>query len=71
MGQFFCSMATGYTTALVAMKRIVGFGLKNHLYRAIRELGRVLGEIDPGEDVPVDLLGHVSAISWENIVLYG
>lgn len=148
MGQFFCSMATGYTTASVAMKRIVGFGPKNHLYRAIRELGRayktvfvleyleqpdlrrrvrrgllkseelhalarsvfygklgkadwrdfrrqmstasclllimaaivywqireierILGEIGPGDDVPVDLLNHISPISWENVVLYG
>lgn len=148
MGHFFCSMATGYTTASVAMKRIVAFGPKNHLYGAIRELGRafktlfileylgqpdlrrrvrrgllkseelhalarsvfygklgkadwrdfrrqmstasclliilasivywqireierVLGKIEPGEDVPVDLLAHISPISWENIVLYG
>ncbi|MEM7050676.1 MAG: Tn3 family transposase [Acidobacteriota bacterium] len=33
-------MATGYTTASVAMKRIVAFGPKNHLYRAICELAR-------------------------------
>ena len=148
MGQFFCSMATGYTTASVAMKRVVGFGPNNHLYRVIRELGRafktlfileyleqqdlrrrvrrgllkseelhalarsvfygklrkadwrdfrrqmstasclliilaaivywqireierVLGDSDPGEDVPVDLLDHISPISWENVVLYG
>ncbi len=148
MGQFFCSMATGYTTASVAMKRIAGFGPKNHLYRAIRELGRayktvfvreyleqpdlrrrvrrdllkseelhalarsvfygklgkadwrdfrrqmstasclllimaaivywqireierILSEIGPDDDVPVDLLNHISPISWENVVLYG
>ena len=40
MAQFFCSMATGHTTASVAMKRLVAFGPHNHLYRAIRELGR-------------------------------
>ena len=40
MAQFFCSMATGHTTASVAMKRLVAFGPHNHLYRAIRERGR-------------------------------
>ena len=148
MAQFFCSMATGHTTASVAMKRLVAFGPHNHLYRAIRELGRafkthfileylaqpelrrrvrqgllkseqlhalarsvfygklgradwrdfrrqmstasclltilaavvywqireierVLGDIDPEDDVPVDLLSHISPISWDNVVLYG
>ena len=148
MAHFFCSMATGHTTASVAMKRLVAFGPHNHLYRAIRELGRafkthfileylaqpelrrrvrqgllkseqlhalarsvfhgklgradwrdfrrqmstasclltilaavvywqireierVLGNIDPEDDVPVDLLAHISPISWDNVVLYG
>ena len=34
-------MATGYTTASVAMKRIHAFGGGNHFYRAVRELGRL------------------------------
>ena len=148
MAQLFRSMATGHTTASVAMKRLVAFGPHNHLYRAIRELGRafkthfileylaqpelrrrvrqgllkseqlhalarsvfygklgradwrdfrrqmstasclltilaavvywqireierVLGDIDPEDDVPVDLLAHISPISWDNVVLYG
>ena len=41
------------------------------VYWQIREIERVLGDIDPGEDVPVDLLDHISPISWENVVLYG
>ena len=41
IGRFFCSMATGHTTASVAMKRIHAFGGGNHFYRAVRELGRV------------------------------
>ncbi|MEE8250767.1 MAG: Tn3 family transposase [Gemmatimonadales bacterium] len=41
IGQFFCSMATGHTTASVAMKRLVAFGSGNHFYRAVRDLGRV------------------------------
>ena len=41
IAQFFCSMATGYTTASVAMKRIHAFGGGNHFYRAVRELGRL------------------------------
>lgn len=41
IGRFFCSMATGHTTASVAMKRIHAFGGANHFYRAVRELGRV------------------------------
>ena len=40
IGQFFCSMATGHSTASVAMKRLVAFGAGNHLYRAVRELDR-------------------------------
>jgi TnpA family transposase len=39
--RFFCSMATGHTTASVAMKRIHAFGGGNHFYRAMRELGRL------------------------------
>ena len=41
IGQFFCSMALGHTTASVAMKRLVAFGSGNHFYRAVRDLGRV------------------------------
>ena len=41
IGQFFASMATGHTTASMALKRIVSFGPKNHFYRATRELGRL------------------------------
>jgi TnpA family transposase len=41
IGRFFCSLATGHTTASVAMKRVVAFGGGNHFYRAVREMGRV------------------------------
>ena len=41
IGRFFCSLATGHTTASVAMKRVVAFGGANHFYRAVREMGRV------------------------------
>lgn len=41
IGRFFCSLATGHTTASVAMKRVVAFGGGNHFYRALRELGRL------------------------------
>ena len=40
LGRFFCSMATGHTTASVAMKRANAYGGGNHFYRALRELGR-------------------------------
>ncbi|OZC01482.1 Tn3 family transposase [Rubricoccus marinus] len=39
IGRFVCSLATGHTTASVAMKRVVAFGGANHFYRA---LGRAL-----------------------------
>ena len=41
------------------------------VYWRIREIERVLGDIDPEDDVPVDLLAHISPISWDNVVLYG
>jgi len=41
MGHFYASLETGYTTASVALKRLVGFSAKNHFYKANRELGRV------------------------------
>jgi TnpA family transposase len=41
IGRFFCSLATGHTTASVAMKRVVAFGGGNHFYRALRKLGRL------------------------------
>lgn len=41
IGRFFCSLASGHTTASVAMKRVVAFGGANHFYRAVREMGRV------------------------------
>ena len=41
------------------------------MYWQIREIERVLGEIEAESDVPVDLLEHISPISWENVVLYG
>ena len=41
------------------------------VYWQIREIERVLGDIDPEDDVPVDLLSHISPISWDNVVLYG
>jgi TnpA family transposase len=42
IGRFVCSLATGHTTASVAMKRVVAFSGANHFYRALRELGRAL-----------------------------
>ena len=41
------------------------------VYWQIREIERVRGEIDPEDDGPVDLLAHISPISWDNVVLYG
>ena len=41
------------------------------VYWQIREIERVLGDIDPEDGVPVDLLAHISPISWDNVVLYG
>ena len=41
------------------------------VYWQIREIERVLSDIDPEDDVPVDLLAHISPISWDNVVLYG
>ena len=41
------------------------------VYWQIREIERVLGDIDPEEAVPVDLLAHINPISWDNVVLYG
>ena len=38
------------------------------VYWQIREIERVLGDIDPEDDVPVDLLAHISPISWDNVV---
>jgi TnpA family transposase len=39
--QFFASFAAGRTTASVAFKRLLACGPRNHIYRAVRELGRV------------------------------
>ncbi|MBS0287100.1 MAG: Tn3 family transposase [Proteobacteria bacterium] len=41
MGHFYASLASGHATASTALKRLTGFGPKNHFYRANRELGRV------------------------------
>lgn len=41
MGQFYASLATGHTTASVALKRLASCSAKNHFYRANRDLGRV------------------------------
>ena len=41
------------------------------VYWQIREIERVRGEIDLEDDGPVDLLAHISPISWDNVVLYG
>ena len=41
------------------------------VYWQIREIERVRGEIDPEDDGPVELLAHISPISWDNVVLYG
>ena len=41
MGQFYSSLATGHTTASVALQRLVACPAKNLFYRANRDLGRV------------------------------
>ena len=41
MGQFYSSLATGHTTASVALQRLVACPAKNRFYRANRDLGRV------------------------------
>lgn len=41
IAQPIASFTYGHATASVVMKRLVGFGAKNRLYRATRELGRV------------------------------
>lgn len=42
MGQLYASMEAGHSTASVVLKRLVSTGADNDLYRANRELGRVL-----------------------------
>lgn len=42
LGHFYASLELGYTTASMAMKRLNGFSVKNHFYRANREFGRVI-----------------------------
>ena len=41
MGQFYASLASGHTTASVALRRLAAYSAKNRFYRANRELGRV------------------------------
>ena len=41
------------------------------VYWQIREIERVLGEFDPENNGPVDLLAHIRPISRDNVVLYG
>ena len=41
MGEFYSSLASGHTTASVALKRLVACPAKNRFYRANRDLGRV------------------------------
>ena len=41
MGEFYSSLASGHTTASVALKRLVACSAKNRFYRANRGLGRV------------------------------
>ena len=41
MGEFYSSLASGHTTASVALKRLVACSAKNRFYRANRDLGRV------------------------------
>ena len=41
MGQFYASLASGHTTASVALKRLVALSGKNQFYRANREVGRI------------------------------
>ncbi len=45
MGQFFAAFAAGHTTASIALKRLLACGPRNHLYRAVREVGRVFKTI--------------------------
>jgi TnpA family transposase len=41
MGQFYASLASGHTTASVALRRLAAYSPKNRFYCAHRELGRV------------------------------
>jgi len=41
MGQFYASLASGHTTASVALKRLASYSAKNRFYRANRDLGRI------------------------------
>ncbi len=41
MGQFYASLASGHTTASVALKRLAAYSAKNRFYRANRDLGRI------------------------------
>jgi len=41
MGQFYASLASGHTTASIALKRLASYNAKNRFYRANRDLGRI------------------------------
>ena len=41
MGQFYASLASGHTTASIALKRLASYSAKNRFYRANRDLGRI------------------------------
>ncbi|MBE0524916.1 MAG: Tn3 family transposase [Methanosarcinales archaeon] len=42
LGHFYASLESGHVTASTAMKRLNGYTVKNHFYRANRELGRII-----------------------------
>lgn len=42
MGHLYASLEAGHATASVVLKRLAGYGGKNELYRAGRDLGRIL-----------------------------
>jgi hypothetical protein len=42
------------------------------IYWQAKEIDRVLNECDPeGHGINIALLGHISPIEWENVILYG
>jgi len=36
-----------------------------------KEIHRVLLECDPGADLDLSLVEHISPITWDNVILYG
>ncbi len=41
------------------------------IYWQAKEIHRVLRECDPGADLDLSLVEHISPITWDNVILYG